>query len=249
MHRHPPRHGPGRASRRRRRPRSRERLAKSEVGDPRDEDVAMGALVSLAQRKDVRAKVAELAAAGAGSSPAIRTRSPAWQGRLHVADPAALPTIPGERTPSTTSKRSARSPRSCPTRIWTTPSRWPIAARAPWRSRSSPFDPTSPREFVLGAGAFHGRMLIIDRDQRQGIDRPRLAAARPGPRRPRPRRRRRGDGRHSRREALHAAHRAAGRPRVLSGIVQQLHPGRAQDATATRTPSARSSASSTSATR
>ena len=43
----------------------RERLGKTRVGDPRAEDTRMGALVSTAQRDDVRSKIAELEAAGA----------------------------------------------------------------------------------------------------------------------------------------------------------------------------------------
>ena len=42
-----------------------ERLAATKVGDPRAEDTRMGALVSTAQREDVRQKIAELEAAGA----------------------------------------------------------------------------------------------------------------------------------------------------------------------------------------
>jgi oxepin-CoA hydrolase/3-oxo-5,6-dehydrosuberyl-CoA semialdehyde dehydrogenase len=42
-----------------------ERLAKTKVGDPRAEDTRMGALVSISQRDDVRARIAELEAAGA----------------------------------------------------------------------------------------------------------------------------------------------------------------------------------------
>ncbi|HEU4704585.1 MAG TPA: phenylacetic acid degradation bifunctional protein PaaZ, partial [Sphingomicrobium sp.] len=42
-----------------------ERLARTRVGDPRSEETRMGALVSLAQRDDVRARIAELEAAGA----------------------------------------------------------------------------------------------------------------------------------------------------------------------------------------
>ena len=38
------------------------RLAKTQVGDPRAEGVRMGALVSIAQREDVRARVRELSA-------------------------------------------------------------------------------------------------------------------------------------------------------------------------------------------
>ena len=67
--------------------------------------------------------------------------------------------------------------------------------------------PDAAREFVQGAAAFHGRMLVLEPRQCRRIDRPRLAAAGAGPRRPRPRRRQRGDGRHPRRQALHAAHR------------------------------------------
>src|SRR6187549_2685866 len=43
----------------------RQRLAQTKVGDPRDEDTRMGALVSASQRDDVREKIAELEAAGA----------------------------------------------------------------------------------------------------------------------------------------------------------------------------------------
>src|SRR5438045_4919340 len=42
-----------------------ERLAGTRVGDPRAEDTRMGALVSVSQRDDVRARIAELEAAGA----------------------------------------------------------------------------------------------------------------------------------------------------------------------------------------
>ena len=67
--------------------------------------------------------------------------------------------------------------------------------------------PDAAREFVQGAAAYHGRMLVLDRANAAEIDRPRLAAACARPRRPRPRRRKRGDGRRARRQALHAAHR------------------------------------------
>jgi len=69
------------------------RLSKVVVGDPRDETVRMGALVSQAQRDDVRAKVAELAK-GRPHRP-WRSRSRRGQGRgrrgrrLPRADPAA----------------------------------------------------------------------------------------------------------------------------------------------------------------
>ena len=57
-----------------------ERLASTKVGDPRAEDTRMGALVSLSQRDDVRAKIAELEAAGA---------------RIVAGDPSAEPAVAG----------------------------------------------------------------------------------------------------------------------------------------------------------
>src|SRR6266542_1872947 len=56
------------------------RLAKTRVGDPRAEDTRMGALVSISQRDDVRARIAELEAAGA---------------RIVAGDPNAEPPIAG----------------------------------------------------------------------------------------------------------------------------------------------------------
>ncbi|HJR82810.1 MAG TPA: phenylacetic acid degradation bifunctional protein PaaZ, partial [Sphingomicrobium sp.] len=57
-----------------------ERLAATKVGDPRAEDTRMGALVSTAQREDVRQKIAELEAAGA---------------RIVAGDPSADPPVTG----------------------------------------------------------------------------------------------------------------------------------------------------------
>src|SRR5213075_2265565 len=57
-----------------------ERLGKTKVGDPRAQDTRMGALVSVAQREDVREKIAQLEAAGA---------------RIVSGDPNAEPPVPG----------------------------------------------------------------------------------------------------------------------------------------------------------
>ena len=98
--------------------------------------------------------------------------------------------------------------------------------------------PDAARDFIHGAAAFHGRMLVINRDQCRGIDRPRLAAPGARPRRPRPRRRQRGDGRRPRRQALHAAHRDP----VVAGDDRRDHraiyPRRAQALRSTPTRSA-----------
>src|SRR5215212_1748361 len=58
----------------------RDRLAATTVGDPRDKDSRMGALVSLAQRDDVRDRIRDLEAAGA---------------RIVAGDPDAEPPVAG----------------------------------------------------------------------------------------------------------------------------------------------------------
>ena len=74
-------------------------------------------------------------------------------------------------------------------------------------------DPAFAREVVLGVAPWHGRLLVLDRDDAKestghGSPLPALVHGGPGPGR-----RRRGDGRHPRRAAPHAAHRGAGRAR------------------------------------
>ena len=141
-----------------------ERLAKTKVGDPRAEDTRMGALVSLSQRDDVREKIAELEAAGArivaGDPERRAADSPAARSCRRC---CCAPTIRGPTTPSTTASRSARSRRSCPTRTWPTRSRWPTAACGSLVLSLFTHSPDAAREFVQGAAAYHGRMLVIDR--------------------------------------------------------------------------------------
>ena len=68
----------------------RDRLAATTVGDPRDKESRMGALVSIAQRDDVRSQIAKLTAAGARIVAGNPDASPGVDGRrLHGADPAA----------------------------------------------------------------------------------------------------------------------------------------------------------------
>ena len=131
---------------------------------------------------------------------------------------------PWGRPRSTTSRRSARSRRSCPTATSTTRSRSPTAAWAASLCRCSPS--------IRGGGGVRPRRRRLswpDGDprphQREGIDRPRLPSPGPRPWRPRPRRRRRGDGRDSR--VTHYMQRTAlqGSPAVLSSVVGQWLPG------------------------
>jgi len=142
----------------------RDRLAKTKVGDPRAEDTRMGALVSNAQCKDVREKIAELQAAGA---------------RIVAGDPDAEPPVKGGAF--------------LPPVLLRTDDPWhtaavhdvepfgPVSTIMPYkdlgdaialanRGRGSlalslfTHSPEVARDFVLGAASFHGRMLVIDRD-------------------------------------------------------------------------------------
>jgi oxepin-CoA hydrolase / 3-oxo-5,6-dehydrosuberyl-CoA semialdehyde dehydrogenase len=140
-----------------------ERLGKIKVGDPRAEDTRMGALVSVSQRDDVRQKISELEAAGA---------------RIVAGDPNAEPPIRGGAF--------------LPPVLLRTDDPWateavhdcepfgPVSTIMPYkditdaialanRGRGSlvlslfTHSGDTAREFVQGAAAYHGRMLVIDR--------------------------------------------------------------------------------------
>src|SRR5215210_2265784 len=141
----------------------RERLAKTKVGDPRAEDTRMGALVSVSQRDDVREKIAELEAAGA---------------RIVAGDPKAEPPIPGGAF--------------LPPVLLRTDDPWateavhdcepfgPVSTIMPYKDMADAIalanrgrgslclslfthSPEAARDFIQGAAAYHGRMLVIDR--------------------------------------------------------------------------------------
>jgi oxepin-CoA hydrolase / 3-oxo-5,6-dehydrosuberyl-CoA semialdehyde dehydrogenase len=141
----------------------RDRLAKTKVGDPRDEDTRMGALVSAGQCADVREKIAELEAAGA---------------RIVAGDPYSEPPVEGGSFLSPILLR-ADDP-------WATEAVHdvepfgPVSTIMPYediedaialanRGKGSlvlslfTFSPDAAREFVSGTASFHGRMLVIDR--------------------------------------------------------------------------------------
>ena len=100
---------------------------------------------------------------------------------------------------STTSRRSARSATaSCPMMAPTWRSIWPKRGEGSLVGSLFTHYAGLAQPVVLGVGAITAGSDRRSR-LRQGIDRPRLAAARPGARRSRPCRRRRGDGRHPRR--------------------------------------------------
>jgi oxepin-CoA hydrolase/3-oxo-5,6-dehydrosuberyl-CoA semialdehyde dehydrogenase len=141
-----------------------ERLASTRVGDPRAEDTRMGALVSVSQRDDVRARIRELEAAGA---------------RIVAGDPDAEPAIAGGAF--------------MPPVLLRTDDPWsnsavhdcepfgPVSTLMPYRDIADAValanrgmgslvlslfthSPQAARDFVQGAAAYHGRMLVLNRD-------------------------------------------------------------------------------------
>jgi oxepin-CoA hydrolase/3-oxo-5,6-dehydrosuberyl-CoA semialdehyde dehydrogenase len=140
-----------------------ERLAKTKVGNPRSEDTRMGALVSLAQRDDVRAKIAELEAAGA---------------RVVAGDPSADSPIAGGAFFAPVLLR-ADEPWSAEA-VHDVEAFGPVSTIMPYRNLDDAIalanrgrgslalslfthSPQAARDFIGATAAFHGRMLIIDR--------------------------------------------------------------------------------------
>jgi oxepin-CoA hydrolase/3-oxo-5,6-dehydrosuberyl-CoA semialdehyde dehydrogenase len=141
-----------------------ERLAKTKVGDPRAEDTRMGALVSLSQRDDVRAKIAELEAAGA---------------RIVAGDPSADPPVPGGAFLPPVLLRTDDPWRA--EAVHDVEAFGPVSTIMPYKDLDdavalanrgkgslalSLFTHTreAARDFVQGAAAYHGRMLVLNRE-------------------------------------------------------------------------------------
>lgn len=139
----------------------KERLAKVAVGDPRKEATQMGALVSVSQRDDVRAKIEELSrearivfgdpnkseGPGAFLSPVLlRCDSPERASRVHEVEafgPVATLMPYGDLAEAV--RLVNRGNGSLVMSLFT-------------------YDPAVTREVLAGSGAFHGRLLIVDRD-------------------------------------------------------------------------------------
>jgi len=141
-----------------------ERLAKTKVGDPRSEDTRMGALVSLAQRDDVREKVAQLEAAGA---------------RIVAGDPNAEPPVSGGAFLQPVLLRTDDPWQNAA--VHDCEPFGPVSTIMPYRDMGDAIalanrgmgslalslfthSPDAAREFVQGAAAYHGRMLVLNRD-------------------------------------------------------------------------------------
>ncbi len=140
----------------------RERLAKVRIGDPREEGVQMGALASRDQLAAVRAAVAELAKSA----------------RIVAGDPDASP-VAGNGAFLAPILLRSDDPWGSPA-IHDVEAFGPVSTIMPYKDLDDAiglanrgmgslalslftFDPQVAQDFVLGAGAYHGRMVILDR--------------------------------------------------------------------------------------
>lgn len=141
-----------------------DRLSALAVGDPRDKATGMGALVSRSQRDSVREAVAAITAGGARVAAGNPEATTGPDGGAFMA-PVLL---------------CADDPWACEAAHDIEPF-GPVATLMPYRDLAdavrlanrgkgslalSLFTHSGDvaRDFILGAGAFHGRMLVIDRD-------------------------------------------------------------------------------------
>jgi len=141
----------------------RERLVKTTVGDPRDKDSRMGALVSLAQREDVRGQIGKLVAAGARIVSGNPDASPGVAGGAFL-EPILLRTDDPWAT-AAVHDVEAFGPVSTVMPYRDLDDAIALANRGMGSLALSLFTHSADtaRDFVLGAAAFHGRMLVIDR--------------------------------------------------------------------------------------
>ncbi len=141
-----------------------ERLAKTKVGDPRAKDTRMGALVSISQRDDVRGRIRELEAAGA---------------RIVSGDPDAEPPIRGGAFLPPVLLRTDDP--WATTAVHDCEPFGPVSTIMPYRDLDDAIllanrgrgslalslfthSPEAARDLIRGAAAYHGRMLVVNRD-------------------------------------------------------------------------------------
>jgi oxepin-CoA hydrolase/3-oxo-5,6-dehydrosuberyl-CoA semialdehyde dehydrogenase len=142
----------------------RDRLASTKVGDPRDKDSRMGALVSKSQRDDVRAQIGKLTAAGA---------------RIVAGNPDAAPGVAGGAFMEPILLRTD-DPWSTDA-VHDVEAFGPVSTVMPYRDIADAialanrgmgslalslftYSPEVARDFIQGAAAYHGRMLVLNRD-------------------------------------------------------------------------------------
>lgn len=206
----------------------KDRLAKIVVGDPRLETTRMGALVSLAQRDDVRAKIdlvardgrivfgdpAQVAVTGADAktgaflSPVLLRCDAPWSAKsAHDVEPfGPVSTLMPYKDAQDAVALANRGKGSLVMSVFT-------------------YDNSFAADIVAGSGAFHGRIAFIDRDSAKestghGSPMPHLIHGGPG---------RAGGGEEmgGMRGVKHYMQRTAlqGHPRVLSSIVRRYIAG------------------------
>jgi len=141
------------------------RLAKIAVGDPRLETTRMGPLASLAQREDVRARIADLAS----------------ESEIVFGDPDADNPTGANAGGAYLGPVLMRADARTAVKVHACEAFGPAATLLPYRDLDEAIalanrgegslvgslvthDPAIAREVIVGAGAFHGRMLVLDRD-------------------------------------------------------------------------------------
>jgi len=142
----------------------RERLANTKVGDPRDRESRMGALVSTSQRDDVRSQITKLTAAGA---------------RIVAGNPDASPGVAGGAFMEPILLRSDDPWANAA--VHDVEAFGPVSTAMPYKDIADAIalanrgmgslalslfthSPDTAREFIQGAAAYHGRMLVLNRD-------------------------------------------------------------------------------------
>jgi oxepin-CoA hydrolase/3-oxo-5,6-dehydrosuberyl-CoA semialdehyde dehydrogenase len=141
----------------------RDRLASTTVGDPRDKESRMGALVSTSQRDDVRAQIGKLTAAGARIVAGNPDSEPVAGGAFM--EPILLRTDDPWST-SAVHDVEAFGPVSTVMPYRDIADAIALANRGMGSLALSLFTYSSDtaREFIQGAAAYHGRMLVLNRD-------------------------------------------------------------------------------------
>jgi oxepin-CoA hydrolase/3-oxo-5,6-dehydrosuberyl-CoA semialdehyde dehydrogenase len=141
----------------------RDRLASTTVGDPRDKESRMGALVSTSQRDDVRAQIGKLTAAGARIVAGNPDSEPVAGGAFM--EPILLRTDDPWST-SAVHDVEAFGPVSTVMPYRDIADAIALANRGMGSLALSLFtySPDTAREFIQGAAAYHGRMLVLNRD-------------------------------------------------------------------------------------
>ncbi|MGD9965920.1 MAG: phenylacetic acid degradation bifunctional protein PaaZ [Hyphomonadaceae bacterium] len=200
------------------------RLERTTIGDPRDDATRMGALVSTAQRNDVREKVAQISAdaaivygdpnaapfneKGAFISPILLRCENPWSARA-VHDVEAFGPVSTLMPYNDAADAIALANRGKGSLVMS----------------AFTYDTGFARELVIGAGSFHGRLAFIDRDSAKestghGSPMPHMVHGGPG---------RAGGGEElgGIRGVTHYMQRTAlqGHPRVLSAIVKRYIAG------------------------